>query len=69
MKKRNIIDDWLKENGDPEITKRVNSEIEHISKGIDTLICGFELGVENCGFVAKDAFTCKYIRKCDLCGN
>ena len=35
----------------------------------EQLICTFELGVENCGFKSKDVFTCKHLRKCDMCAN
>lgn len=35
----------------------------------EPLICTFELGVENCGFKNKDVFTCKHLRKCDMCAN
>jgi hypothetical protein len=35
----------------------------------DSLICNFELGIENCGFMMKNAYICKHVRKCDMCGN
>jgi len=45
-------------------------DIDGLEQRVDpALICNFELGIENCGFMNKDVNTCKNIRKCDMCGN
>ena len=46
-----------------------NDIIPDVVQRSEPLNCTFELGVENCGFKAKDVFTCKHIRKCDMCAN
>jgi hypothetical protein len=63
--------DWISEDFSSvldlvEILVNKNSVLANVS---ESLICGSVLGVENCGFETKDAFTCKHIRKCDMCGN
>jgi len=51
-------------------TKVNNSGVlDNVVQRSEPLNCTFELGVENCGFKSKDVFTCKHIRKCDMCAN
>jgi len=69
----------LADANNPEYSESIakrKTEISQIDKALlvlypvsDTLICNFELGIENCGFVNKDISNCKKLRRCDMCGN